>query len=397
MFCVNDIFQNQYPEFGMLQLIAGNEGLNREITRPNTILTLPVSDWLQPGEMIIFSGIGMEVCENTLLELVDEAAHGDASCIMIMLSEQHIPMISERVIERANAWNIPLLTAPWEVHLGPLMGRISTIIEMHRLKDEVLSQLLFELLSQDADSESCIERARLYGHNLERPHRVAVLKIDNMRQILDQRNYTDETQIYEYKNRIRRDIECCLLNERVNCICVMRKSSFVIIMEMNDLTKRAALDQLITIATRLRTLHAELQIRVGFSRICSKVEDYARGFKEARSALELQPRDEMVVSYEESGILPRLISCADQETLRAMYEETVGRLMLADRENNLLGTLEVYLEHNCNAMQTAQTLYIHRNSLINRIDKIEELLDVNLDDAYTRNNLFNALLVRKYL
>ena len=69
MFCVEDILKKEYHEFEILKLVAGKEGLHREISWPNTILTPPISEWLKPGEMVIISGIGMEVHEKELLEM----------------------------------------------------------------------------------------------------------------------------------------------------------------------------------------------------------------------------------------------------------------------------------------------------------------------------------------
>ena len=149
----------------------------------------------------------------------------------------------------------------------------------------------------------------------------------------------------------------------------------------------------------MELLHPELKIRIGFSSKCAKVENYVRGIREARTAVQFQTRKDRVSSFEETGILPWLISGADPVALKIMYEESVGKLLLADERdgNGLLETLEIYLKNNGNAVQTAQKLYIHRNTLLKRLEKIEELLDVSLEDAYTRNDLFNILIVGKYL
>jgi len=57
-----------------------------------------------------------------------------------------------------------------------------------------------------------------------------------------------------------------------------------------------------------------------------------------------------------------------------------------DKHNNtnLLNTLETYLECSCNAALSAKKLYIHRNTFYKRMSKINEMLDVNLEDPDTR-------------
>lgn len=58
---------------------------------------------------------------------------------------------------------------------------------------------------------------------------------------------------------------------------------------------------------------------------------------------------------------------------------------------DLLKTLQVYLSHNGNMTETAKELYIHRSTLQYRLEKIEDLLQVDLDNAEHRFNLNMAI------
>jgi len=53
----------------------------------------------------------------------------------------------------------------------------------------------------------------------------------------------------------------------------------------------------------------------------------------------------------------------------------------------LLKTLETYLDHGCSLVEAADALYIHRNTLLHRLKRIEELCDVDLRDPMQRLNL----------
>lgn len=74
------------------------------------------------------------------------------------------------------------------------------------------------------------------------------------------------------------------------------------------------------------------------------------------------------------------------------------QLLQYDRANrsNYLQTLRVYLSNNCNMMQTARQLFLHRHTLINRLEKIEEISDLHLDDYYSRLYMSIALLLHDY-
>lgn len=73
-------------------------------------------------------------------------------------------------------------------------------------------------------------------------------------------------------------------------------------------------------------------------------------------------------------------------------------LLKHDRKakDNLCTILKIYLENDCNATQTAKALFLHRNTLINKLDKIEHILGVSLNNCRLRFELYFSLLVADY-
>ena len=62
---------------------------------------------------------------------------------------------------------------------------------------------------------------------------------------------------------------------------------------------------------------------------------------------------------------------------------------------SLIETLECYINHNCDIKQTAEGMYLHRNTLRYRINKIEELLQVDINDIQTVINFAVAFKIRQ--
>ncbi|WP_341289324.1 helix-turn-helix domain-containing protein [Heyndrickxia faecalis] len=58
---------------------------------------------------------------------------------------------------------------------------------------------------------------------------------------------------------------------------------------------------------------------------------------------------------------------------------------------NLCHTLDVYLKNNGNVNSTSKELFMHRSSLLYRLERIESLLNIRLNDSETRFNLMMAL------
>jgi DNA-binding PucR family transcriptional regulator len=63
----------------------------------------------------------------------------------------------------------------------------------------------------------------------------------------------------------------------------------------------------------------------------------------------------------------------------------------------LVDSLFVYFEENCNAVKTAKRLFVHRNTLDYRLKKIEEISGRNLSDPYDRLTLQLGVIVGKQL
>ena len=87
----------------------------------------------------------------------------------------------------------------------------------------------------------------------------------------------------------------------------------------------------------------------------------------------------------------------DAVELDGMLHPGLEKLADYDRANksDLLHTLSVYLDNDCNAQQCSRLLFLHRNSLVYRIHRIEEIAACDLGDVDTRTYLRLSLLLRK--
>ena len=97
------------------------------------------------------------------------------------------------------------------------------------------------------------------------------------------------------------------------------------------------------------------------------------------------------------GLYRFLLASRDAADLRAFYEEVLGPLLSYDQEHNseLVKTLEAYFTSLCSPQATAELLHLHRNSLLYRLQRIEEIAGLKLNDPETRLLLQLALRVRQ--
>ncbi len=94
--------------------------------------------------------------------------------------------------------------------------------------------------------------------------------------------------------------------------------------------------------------------------------------------------DTRILDYDDLGILTWL-DIPDEE-LKTLLEE-FSALMRADKNRELLYTLKVYLENNMNFSLTAEKLYVNINTIRRRIEKVNELVDIDWNNYYTRTKI----------
>jgi purine catabolism regulator len=110
---------------------------------------------------------------------------------------------------------------------------------------------------------------------------------------------------------------------------------------------------------------------------------------EATEALHLGERafgGGQVTGYGDALLAAFLLRHADLDTLRALYERTLGNLLDEDRDwgGELVATLDAYCDTGGSVRKTAERLGVHRNTVLHRMRRIREVMLTNLEDGSTR-------------
>ena len=139
----------------------------------------------------------------------------------------------------------------------------------------------------------------------------------------------------------------------------------------------------------VRRAHGSLAapIAIGLSSVCAGAASFAEAFEEARQALlgtVVLKRQASVVSFEELGAYKYLLRIALEGGVRDETIEAVSLLAVYDRERGaaLLKTLEEFLHRHGSISAASEALYVHPNTLRQRLRRIGELsgLDLRRDD-----------------
>jgi len=151
-------------------------------------------------------------------------------------------------------------------------------------------------------------------------------------------------------------------------------------------------------------LNTEIMVngKIAYGTIVSELKDVSKSYKEAKMALDVGKifyADKDVVAYNTLGI-GRLIYQLPINLCKMFIEEIFGDNIPNELDEETLNTIDEFLENSLNVSETARKLYVHRNTLLYRLEKLEKTtgLDIRVfEDALTLKIALMVVSYMKYL
>ena len=149
------------------------------------------------------------------------------------------------------------------------------------------------------------------------------------------------------------------------------------------------------------TLSSEsfVKVSIGIGTAVNNIKDLARSYKEAQVSLEVGKvfdTEKSIVSYENLGI-GRLIYQLPTTLCEMFLHEVFKNGSLDALDNETLQTIQCFFENNLNVSETSRKLFVHRNTLVYRLEKIRKLTGLDLREFDHAITFKVALMVKRYL
>jgi purine catabolism regulator len=122
-------------------------------------------------------------------------------------------------------------------------------------------------------------------------------------------------------------------------------------------------------------------------------------FRQAGQALEMarRLRERKPLYFPDLSVYRLLLQLEYHPELQTFKQEILGSLLTHDSSAEFLRTLEAYFDNNGNLSQAADALFIHRNTLIYRMERIAEISGLNLDHTESRLAVQLALRIHRMM
>ena len=182
-------------------------------------------------------------------------------------------------------------------------------------------------------------------------------------------------------------------------VTAVDESNVIIVKELPDEQSIKDIDRFTkNIVTHL-TKEGLLNVRISYGTIVEEIKDVSRSYKEAKMALDVGKiffADKDIIPYSELGI-GRLIYQLPVPLCQMFITEIFGDKNPEEFDEETLSTINKFFENSLNVSETSRQLFIHRNTLVYRLDKLQKSTGLDLrvfEDAITFKI---ALMVVRYM
>lgn len=182
-------------------------------------------------------------------------------------------------------------------------------------------------------------------------------------------------------------------------VTAVDEKSIILVKELKEKDSKEEIDQISKHIYDTLSAEAMTSVYVAIGTVVNDLKNVSASYKEAKMALEVGKifeENKKIVNYEQLGI-GRLIYQLPAPLCKMFINEVLHGLSMDQFDEETLTTVSKFFENNLNVSETSRQLYIHRNTLVYRLDKLQKMtgLDLrNFDDAI----IFKIMLmVSKYM
>lgn len=191
-------------------------------------------------------------------------------------------------------------------------------------------------------------------------------------------------------------------NQTGDYITAVDESNVILIKALEQSDTQEDLLGIAQTIVSMMNAEAMMNVRVAFGTVVSELKDVSKSYKEAKLALDVGKifyAEKNVVAYGTLGI-GRLIYQLPVNLCRIFIEEIFGDNVPSGLDEETLNTISKFFENNLNISETSRQLFVHRNTLVYRLEKLQKStgLDLrNFDDALTFKIALMVVNYMKYL
>ncbi len=391
---INDALKFDF--FSECELIAGKNGTDNIIQYTDSMEVPDIQPWLLPNLLMITTGYTLRNSPKGLIKLIHDMHN--AGCAGLAIKTKFIGDLLSDAVKVADEINLPIIVIPNDMP----SARISVPL-MKAIYDEqnasIKSDYLFlDLITNNYDSEDSVKlRSKALNWPLP-PYRLIVFS----REEKSSKEFSSD-KVQENFSSVLKNARFVSGSERVTAIITADENYT----SSAPSPSKGTCQVKSLSASLLEYLNSSssLSVRIGISDSVESITEFHTAFQDALDAIEIgkikethrlnkDSEDFRVSAIEDNRLEQSLLSLKSDKNFAKCIDKYFSALKEYDTYNssNLYETLCVYVTNMGKKAQTAEAMFLHRNTLLYRLSKIEEITGYDISDSETILRL--ALLVK---
>lgn len=368
-----------------ITLVAGKKGIHNFVTWVHMVENIEATTFLDGGEIAFTTGFGLNN-RQTLLELTKNIYNNNAAGL-ILNTGPFLEKVSDDVLSFGDEHNFPIFIVPWKIHLAEIMRIFCSTILKEDQKNLEIAAAFKNAIFFPQQEELYIIQLSQRGFHINWQYSVSVINITGT-------EYCNSKKL-EY---IVTSLKTHMQHNYENFNIFLYDMEIIII--TGDYTNSKLNSFITELITNLKILvKGEKYFSMGIGKQTKSIQCIHKSYRQAKSIQKLQSKnkiDKSRIFYSDMGIFKLLMGIEDQEILHEYYDYIIKPLENYDKKNDssLTTVLRSYLKNNGSVKKTADELFIHRNTVNYKINKIEELLNMDLSSLDARLQLSIGFMLK---
>jgi PucR family transcriptional regulator, purine catabolism regulatory protein len=281
-----------------------------------------------------------------------------------------------------------------------ILDRLASICSLLFLKEKteveslehVKGHFLEEIISGKYTQQEIMRKADYFQLDLSDRYQIVALTYKFINSC-NEKEFTIHKKIFEMVSAYFREVA------NLNVLIGQQPDSLILLITEKQVTQQNMEKTIRSLTAFLKKQLKNALFLAGISAQNSSILEAGVAMEEARSALRLSSRDEPITLFSDLGLLGILINDQNEKAIKKMIRDHLG-VLYENLDNNkleLIETLYHFLEQGGNLDQTAESLALSKSGLRYRLNKITDLLAIDLRDPQRQFQLMMALKALKII
>ena len=377
------------PSLSHMKLIGGAAGLSRTVTWPYVILCPPIGEWVSGGEFLIYYGANAVVEKVELAQLIRDAAQNDAAGILFLVGHHYIleENLDDEIRQLADELKLPVFSHTSLAYVNSITKDIINLIQDREKDAAIANSFWYSLFFQNTnvDDIATLNQALFLGYLPSYNYCVYIFEMMNASayfqklEAMHGPSFTETSS--EFFRMLATKLSYITQKETGSTWHVARNSANVFVLPINTNSQEQSADRFFeSLTIRMEQQYPGTKFCVGKGNVRSRLFGIRESYIQAKRSLlswKLLGDNRHLISYSDLGFYQLLFEIPTASVMREYTARFLDPIREYDKAHDahLYETLCMWLDCRCNKVQTAKALFLHRNTLLMRLEKLEKLLN----------------------